>query len=999
MHYGRAFVVLVCMAALHALVPAGVFAQGATQASITGLVRDSSGAVLPGVTVEASSSVLIEKERATITDDTGRFRIVSLPPGTYVVSFMLPGFNGVRREGIELSGSFTATVNADLRVGSLEETVTVTGEAPIVDVQSAQRQQILKADVMASIPASRSYEMLAALVPGIQLNTSAQNVGGINGPAPPFFGGHGGAGTEGRLNMDGIGTGGATGGVSLLIVDTGNAAEITVSTTGGLADAEIGGPIINVVPRTGGNSFSGQLFFAGAGPAMQSDNFTQALKDQGLLSPSELEKVWDVNLAVGGPIKRDKLWFFATTRNQGSYVTVSNTYFNKNAGDPNAWTYVPDLSRQSENDSWWKSTALRTTWQASPRNKVALFWDEQSSCQRCTGGGSPTTSPEATAPNDIRWMRAYQGVWTSPISNRVLLEAGFSGMGFSYGRERQGNNRDLVQVMDQTGPITYRSMNWRPAVSFTPRVRGSLSYVSGEHNMKVGFDQMDNYSDRIYLTNNPGLLYRFNAGVPNRVTMILNNFRQQEHVRGGAAYAQDQWTLRRLTVQGGLRYDWGSANSPEQIVGPDPWIPTPIVFAAQDEVRGYRDVSLRGGLAYDVFGNGKTSLKFNAGRYVDTVQWSGIYADTNPTLANLGPGTAALPVPQANRSWTDANRNFIPDCNLLNPLAQDLRTTGGDFCGALDNQNFGKVQSPSSTYDPAILGGWGIRPHNLQIGASIQQQVLPRVSVEVGYAQRWFPTLTAIDNRAVTPADYSPYSVTAPADSRLPNGGNYVINDQWDISPALFGRTDNYVTFANDSGGSGYYWHGVDINANARLAGGLTVQGGTSTGRQVFDSCNFFRDTSNTLFVDNPSRRNCNTKYPFLTDYRGLASYTIRKVDVQISGTLQSRSGPELLANANIPTATVERSLGRPLAGALPNVTVNLLNAGQMYGDRVTQLDFRVAKILRFGRTRTNVGIDFYNVTNASTTLTYNNTYGATWLTPQTFMPARFFKVTGQLSF
>ena len=124
---------------------------------------------------------------------------------------------------------------------------------------------------------------------------------------------------------------------------------------------------------------------------MQSDNFTQALKDQGLLSPSELEKVWDVNLAVGGPIKKDKLWFFATTRNQGSYVTISNTYFNKNAGDPNAWTYVPDLNHQSEDDSWWKSTSLRTTWQASPRNKVALFWDEQSSCQRCAGGGSPTT--------------------------------------------------------------------------------------------------------------------------------------------------------------------------------------------------------------------------------------------------------------------------------------------------------------------------------------------------------------------------------------------------------------------------------------------------------------------------------------------------------------------------------------------------------------------------------------------------------------------------------
>ena len=227
-----------------------------------------------------------------------------------------------------------------------------------------------------------------------------------------------------------------------------------------------------------------------------------------------------------------------------------------------------------------------------------------------------------------------------------------------------------------------------------------------------------------------------------------------------------------------------------------------------------------------------------------------------------------------------------------------------------------------------------------------------------------------------------------------------MIGDLYDISPTLFGRTDNYVTFANDFGGAGYYWHGVDTNVSARLAGGLTVQGGTSTGRKVTDSCSVgLTDTSGNLFVDNPSRRNCSTKYPFLTDYRGLAAYTIPKVDVQVSATLQSRSGPELLANANIPTATVAQSLGRPLAGGAANVTVNLLNPGQLYGDRVTQLDFRVAKILRFGKTRTNVGIDFYNVTNASTTLTYNNTYGATWLTPQTFMPARFVKITGQFSF
>jgi hypothetical protein len=973
--------------------PSTVHAQGAVLATVTGIVQDSSGAVLPGATVEVSSPVLIERVRSAVTDSTGRYRLTNLPTGSYTLTAALTGFNTVRREGLELSGSFTATVNLSLQVGNLEETLTVTGEAPVVDVSSAQRQQVVNSEVMAAIPANRSYEGLAALVPGIQLATNAQNVGGIQGPTPPYFTGHGGSNFEGRLRIDGMTTGGSTGGVSLMALDTSNAAEVTVSTTGGLADAENGGASINIVPRSGGNTLSGTLFGMGAGDGMQSDNFTQELKDAGLRSPSKLDKVWDLNFSMGGPIMRDKLWFFGTIRSMGSFLSISDTFYNRNAGNPNPafWFYDPDLSRRVLNDQKWLDESLRLTWQATPRNKFTVFWNEQQQKRGQEGGGSPTTSPEASEGTRVPAVRVYQAVWTAPVSNRLLVEAAFSGLGALYSREKPGNNKDVPNITEQTGPITFGSHEWRPTVSWTPRARAHMAYVTGSHNMKVGFDHYMNHAVRTWETNNLNLRYRVQNRIPNQITMYASGHSEDATVRGGAFYGQDEWTRDRFTFQGGLRFDYGSSSVPEQQEGPSRWFPNPIVFPAQKLVTGYRDFSLRGGLAWDVFGTGKTSLKVSGGKYIETVQWDGIYIDANPMRAQIGGGSP----PTVNRSWSDRNGDYVPQCDFLNPQAN------GE-CGTMSNVNFGQVQTPSNTYDPDIMGGWGIRPRHYQINVSVQQEVLPRVSVEAGYSQRWFPglyrppgetdfTTTTTDNRAVTPADYDFFSITAPSDPRLPGGGNYVISDLTNISNAAFGKTDNFVTLPRNFGDSTNYWHGVDVNVSARTAFGLVLQGGTSTGRRVLDACE--------LIVDDPSRRNCAVEYPFLTDIRGLASYTVPRIDVQVATAWQSKPGPELVANWAVPNSVIQPSLGRPLSGGVANVNVNLLNPGQIYGDRINQLDLRFGKILRFGRTRTIVGVDIYNITNSSVTLTYNNTYGTTWLRPTTFMPARWVKITGQLDF
>ena len=523
--------------------------------------------------------------------------------------------------------------------------------------------------------ASVSYHNLVVLVPGLSVGNT-QNVGGINGPAPLNVGGHGGANSEGRFNVDGLGVNGTSGGGTLYVTDTQNVSEVSIDVTGGLGEAEAGGPVINVVPRIGGNTFSGSVFLDGANGSLQGGNFDDELVAAGLREPGKLKKLWDVNAALGGPIVKDRLWFYLTGRYQRTDRYVAGMYNNKNAGNPNSWVYDPDYSQQALSDGLWHGATLRTTWQISQRQKINFFWDEQDMCRNCTGGGSATTSPEAQdGSQNINYIRAYQAAYTAPLSNRLLIEAGVGAVVPDYGNPREGFDRSMVRVVDQGGnfpnmvaPIpnlTYRSMFWDQVHSFAPRYRASLAYVTGAQNMKVGIETYNNISTRNYQRGD-SLQYRFSNGVPNQITMLLSDFTEEAHVRNIGFFMQDRWTLKRFTLQGGIRYENASSGSPEQVIGPSRMVPTPIVFPEQDIVKGYNDITYRGGVAVDVFGTGKTSLKINAGTYMDPAQWAGIFIEPNPARRQFGGGVP----PQTTRSWGDANRNYIPDCDLLNPATE-----------------------------------------------------------------------------------------------------------------------------------------------------------------------------------------------------------------------------------------------------------------------------------------------------------------------------------------
>jgi hypothetical protein len=346
------------------LLPSAAYAQ----ASIAGVVRDTSGAVLPGVTVEAASPVLIEKVRTTVTDGNGRFQIVDLRPGSYSVTFTLPGFNAVRRDGITLSGANTSTVDADLRVGSLEETITVTGEAPTVDVQTTTRQSVLDNDVIAALPTTRNYATLARLIPGT--NSSVNDVGGA---AIQDTGGsttiHGSKNQDQRVTLNGINTmtlqaGGNVGGQ---IPDVGSAAEITIDTSSLSAELPTGGVRINFVPRDGGNTFSNSTFLTFSNDSLAGNNFSDELRAAGLGVPNKVIKNFDINESIGGPIRQDRVWFWFSTRYNYAQ-TQAAVFRNRNEFNPNEWLYVPDTSRPGENRGRISQNSVRVTWQATPKH-------------------------------------------------------------------------------------------------------------------------------------------------------------------------------------------------------------------------------------------------------------------------------------------------------------------------------------------------------------------------------------------------------------------------------------------------------------------------------------------------------------------------------------------------------------------------------------------------------------------------------------------------------
>ena len=1000
-------------------------ATARAQVTLAGAVTDNTGAVLPGVTVEAASPVLIEKVRTATTDGNGRYRIENLRPGEYTLTFTLSGFAIVKREKQTLSGTGVVTADVELRPG-VEETITVTGGVPVVDVQSTQREITLDNETMRSLPSVRSYSYLLNTVPGVTSNNNDVNTG----PVFAIFPVHGGRGVESRLTVDGLNISNPPGGNQPpnFTADIGNAQEVTMTTSGGLGESETAGLLMNIVPKQGGNRVSGLAFVSGFSEGMQSDNFTDELQSRGATQPNPVFHVYDVNASIGGPIVKDKLWYYMSVRQQGQRRNTLNVYYNQNEGNPNAFTYVPDLARPAFSDRTWENYTPRITWQATPRNKFSGSWDEQPVCRNCSGTtsltGSPNfifpTSPEADGHGEFSPQRVQQVNWSSPTTGKLLLEAG---MGTTYyqwgGRELDPNpTRSLEQVLDLSTPIVpglvtpmvYRSQSWLNNRTRGTQWTAAASYITGSHSMKFGYQGNYWRDDRQMFVNDQGLRYTMFGGFPLSITEYANGYNVNARAMQATLYAQDQWTIKRLTLQGALRWDHPWSWFPEQVEPQSRFFPG-VTLPRADGVTGYNDITPRMGAAYDVFGNGRTALKVNVGKYLEGASVSNLAYAFNPALRIPGGDTTfgGVLAPSTTRSWGDANGDFIPDCDLTNPLLN------GE-CGQVSNLQFGSNQLVGATFDPNLLHGWGVRPSDWSYGISVQQQIVQRASVEVGYYRRTFTQFTTggtvTDNLALNTGDFDAFTLTAPTDARLPNGGGYQVGPLYNIDPTVFGQSNLLIQSTKDVGDDTRVFNGVDVTVNVRAAHGVTFKGGTSTGKVVNDWCDIRSKAPETTVFGADLLLNpyCHQESPWLTSFNALVTYLIPKIDVNVSSVVQNKPNVSidqlgsLMANYTLTPAdqaAAEAQVGHTLTGS-GVYTVNLVSPGDSYGDRITQWDLAAKKIFPLGGQRLTVGLDVYNMLNNNVTLAFNQTFNPAlpigYLAPTSYMNPRVFRLNAEFS-
>ena len=1005
---------------------------------------------MPGVTVDASSPALIEQVRSTVTSGSGQYSIVALRPGLYKVTFTLPGFSTVVREGVELTSDFTAVINADLKVGTLSETLTVTGESPIVDTQSITQRVVMTAEQREALPTGRNIQAVGIMIPGTTLaqgggGALSRDVGGSGNlqQSPLQYRGSG----DTVQTIEGIRLNNlcAQGAYSGVYWNDSSFEEFSYVTGADSAEVGQGGMRVNMVPRDGGNTFRGSFIANYAGESFGSDNCGSPgiglactrsnLGGSKTFNPNNtltnvdvIQKIWDVNPQIGGPIIKNKVWFNYTFRHWGSTKTKTDAFFDK---DPSPFVYTPDTSKPGLDDGHIVSNAGRISWQVGGKDKISMYHDQQHK-YRDHWGIQAVIPPEAAGVQVTPTSFVNVTKWTRTHTNKLLFEGGFGIYDQEYTElyqpsvtGSQDKSWDLAAIQNSRVYNVVDASNGRQAnawpnpadhFSVLRTFSGAASYIAGAHSLRVG-TTLSNGDWRL-LTAWTGDMQpiTYTAGRPTSVTLRLPSDRQNGINRDLGLYAQDRWTMGRITWNLGLRFDQFIGESRESSVIASRLSGASTFGKCSDgkvdpgdlcagTVQNWKDISPRVGLAMDVFGNGRTAIKASFARYV-AGQAIAVANQVNP----IGALTAA-----DTRIWTDLDGNGLP-------LDAAGNIQFGELTNSASTPTFGKLTVPTTQYDPGVLNGWGKRGYNNEITFAMQHQLADRISVNGGYYRRTFGNPTFTDDLRYDDSSYDTFCITAPADKDLPGGGGYQVCGVKDLKPAVFALNlpaNSKIRFSEDFGGETNLYQGFDVNLEARFPRGAFLKGGIAATARTFDNCNLLKAgldavvgaTAQGTEIYADGTMGCHREYGYRPDAKMSGSYTL-PWDVQFAGTYQftrgvqtGGAGPSIGANWALTSAVAAPMTGRAAWTGVASRTVQLMREGLDYGKyNLNQLDVRFAKRFTTGKTRLRVDLDLYNLFNSSWPYTVTTTYStsttaSSWLRPTNVLQHRFFKLGMNVSF
>ncbi|HZT77639.1 MAG TPA: carboxypeptidase regulatory-like domain-containing protein [Vicinamibacterales bacterium] len=971
------------------------------------MVKDTTGAVLPGVTVEVASPALIEQVRTATTDAQGQYKILDLRPGTYSVTFALPGFATVKRSGIELPANFTAPVNGELRVGAVEETVTVSGASPVVDVQQAVTQQVLPQTLLDAVPTGgRNIQSVGATLVGV--TQSQPDVGGAQGMQQTYLAAHGSDPKDNYIMVDGIRLNGIEGdGAIQQYFNEGMFQEMSYQTAGISAESSGGGVRLNMVPKDGGNTLRGDVFLSATNSSLQANALPADLAAKGLKSGNSLNDIHDVNVSAGGPLVQNRVWFFGSVRHWGVNQVVAQSFYPANSFAPNDTGFAPDTSNQVPDDNLIKSFMTRFTWQVSPKNKFAFYFDklikfrghEQNNLTGASVWSNDTFStrePKQYYMSEAKWT----GVWTT----RLLFEAGIGINNESYTTGELQPSLESCVAASSCDPIPKLNISngqeWgappTPFYVHTPvRETGmlALSYVTGSHAIKGGMELSHGKSglQRNWQNSSINFYQRYHdvAGVtvPFQVTLFNTPTEEFDQLHADLGlYIQDTWTHKRLTLTPGLRWEYFNAGYPDegvsvqqqQLMLLEGYQQRPLFPATT--MPTFKNWAPRFGASYDLFGNGKTALKASIAKYDAAFSTTTFPQAYNPMVLSTD-----------TRNWLNpaaTNNIFVPGVSLLGPST---------------NNSFGLL---TRVPDAGIT-----RPYNVEMTVSAQHELMPGVSISGGFYHRHYYNLIYTDNTALdVPNAFTPAQIPNPCVSSPVagcGGSQPATLTVYKINPSLIGKGAPVID--KNSANNYRVYNGVEMSMMARLHGGVQVFGGFLVARQLSNLCDS-ADGSATIAFAQASDPNytlyCDqTQFdvPFRTQVKLGGTYPL-PYGFNVSGTFQSYPGTRNYGSGATAFDYIQQTYQVPAALLTPGQateTVNLNTPGSLYLERWNQLDMRFAKKFNLPRKGGNwqVQADVFNVLNSHPILNVATLYGGSLGNPTQALQPRILTLGAQLHF